>query len=148
MMPDGTKLETHDQANVDSSSSTILRVCTLICSVISAVATWFSYKYQLCSLIQRNLVNNTSNFKTLGWRSKLCVEILFRLLHVPPIFIGGVKIKNQESYIYIGWNQVITILMLPKLYLLFSLLSRFSKYQSDEVGKLWYSPFKQPQLLR
>jgi hypothetical protein len=34
-MPNGTKLETHNETNVDSSSSTILRVCTLICSVIS-----------------------------------------------------------------------------------------------------------------
>lgn len=58
-MPDGTKLETHDQANVDSSSSTILRVCTLICSVMSCICIALSYYYEIWSLIQRNLVKNT-----------------------------------------------------------------------------------------
>lgn len=65
-------------------------------------------------------------------------EILVVLVHTPS-FIEDIiiKVKNEKDYIEIGINQLISIFMLSRLYMIVKLFGRFSKYQTGEVIKIW-----------
>lgn len=65
-----------------------------------------------------------------------------------PVFLYGVnfKLNVEDSDTYIGMNQIISIIMMSRLYMLIKVFGRFSKFQSNRAVELCYRYYVEPSV--
>ena len=126
--------------STDGSSFSFFQSSSTFCSLVCIICTVYSYYCELNSMIQRNMVKNTTTMVELGWHKSLIAECLILIVHNPSFIKNSVVVlTNQGEKIEVGLNQLITIFMFLRLYLLIKLFGRFSKFQSVQVIKLCYN---------
>ena len=135
----GGKIQVLDPST-DGSSFSFFQSSSTFCSLVCIICTVYSYRCEYFSMIQRNMIKNTTTMVDLGWHKTLIAECLILMVHNPSFINNSVVVLiNQGEKIEVGMNQMVTIFMFTRLYLLVKLFGRFSKYQSVQVIRLCYN---------
>lgn len=83
----------------------------------------------------------------MGWGRKLLVECAILAIHTPFFLYGvNVRIPVEKVYQEFGLNQLITILMISRMYMIIKVFGRFSKYSSHRTVKLCYKYYVEPSV--
>lgn len=82
-----------------------------------------------------------------GWGWTLVKECVILGIHTPFFLYGvNIKLRVEKNYIQLGLNQIITIVMMSRMYMIIKIFGRFSKFSDQRTVNLCYKYYVEPSV--
>ena len=97
--------------------------------ILGARHAWLNYKF---TKMQGKLLKNESFLRS-RFSKTMFIEMLFNSIHNVPNVNYVFIVSNADRPVKYSMNAIITFIMLSRMYLVLRLLTRFTKWRSEQA---------------